>query len=58
MKEKVWNIPQGTAIPDELLRAGYSPLLAAVLASRGIDTAAAAAAFLDGGSDTPDDPLL
>ena len=58
MKEKVWNIPQGTAIPDELLRAGHSPLLAAVFASRGIRTAAAAAAFLDGGSDTPDDPLL
>jgi len=58
MKEKVWNIPQGTAIPDELLRAGYTPLLAAVLASRGIGTAAAAAAFLGGGSDTPDDPLL
>ncbi len=58
MKEKVWNIPLGAAIPDELLRSGYSPLLAAVLASRGIRTAAAASAFLDGGGDTPDDPLL
>ena len=58
MKEKVWNLPAEAAIPDELLRAGYTPLLAAVFASRGIKTAAAAAAFLGGGSDTPDDPLL
>lgn len=58
MKEKVWNFPCATAIPDELVKAGYTPLLAAVLASRGITTAAAAAAFLDGGPQVSDDPLL
>ncbi len=58
MKEKVWNFPQTAAIPDELTKAGYTPLLAAVLASRGITTAEAAAAFLDGTPQVPDDPLL
>lgn len=57
MKEKVWNIPNAMPIPHELLRA-YPPLLAAVLASRGIDTAQKAAAFLDDSAQTPDDPLL
>ncbi len=58
MKQKVWNFPCAAAIPDELTKAGYTPLLAAVLASRGITTAAAAAAFLDGGPQISDDPLL
>jgi len=58
MKEKVWNIPPAAAIPDELIQAGYTPLLAAILAFRGIVTAEAASAFLDGGSDTLADPLL
>lgn len=58
MKEKVWNFPCASAIPDELIKAGYTPLLAAVLSSRGIDTAAAADAFLNGGPQVSDDPLL
>jgi single-stranded-DNA-specific exonuclease len=58
MKEKVWNIPSAAAIPDELIQAGYTPLLAAILAFRGIVTAKAASAFLDGDSDTLADPLL
>ena len=58
MKHKVWNIPPAVSIPEELIRAGYTPLLAAVLATRGIDTAAQAAAFLDGGPTVLEDPML
>ena len=47
MNQPVWNIPPAVPIPEELLRAGYSPLLAAVLASRGIATAADASDFLN-----------
>ena len=46
MKEKAWNIPQPPIIPQELLQAGCTPLLAAVLAARGICTAAEARAYL------------
>ena len=46
MKEKAWNIPQPPVIPAELLRAGCTPLLAAVLAARGIETEAEARAYL------------
>ncbi len=58
MKHKVWNIPPAVPIPEELIRAGYTPLLAAVLAARGIDSAAEAAAFLEGGPKTLEDPML
>ena len=58
MKHKVWNIPPAVSIPEELIRAGYTPLLAAVLATRGITTAAEAAAFLDGGPTVLEDPML
>ena len=58
MKRKVWNIPPAVTIPEELSQAGYTPLLASVLASRGIATAAAAKAFLEGGSCALEDPLL
>ena len=57
MKQPVWNIPPAVPIPEDLLRAGYTPLLAAVLASRGIGTAELAASFLDGGPDTLEDPF-
>ncbi len=46
MKEKAWNIPQPPVIPRELLQAGCTPLLAAVLAARGILTQAEARAYL------------
>ncbi len=58
MKHKVWNIPPTVSIPEELIRAGYSPLLAAVLASRGILTAGAATSFLEGGACALEDPML
>ena len=58
MNEKVWNIPSHTAVPEDLLQNGYTPLLAAVLATRGICTAAEAHAFLDGDSTATDDPGL
>lgn len=47
MTDNNWNIPS-EPVPrcPELERAGYAPLLAAVLASRGIDTPEKAGAFL------------
>ena len=58
MKHKVWNIPPAVSIPEELIRAGYTPLLAAVLASRGVRTVSAAASFLEGGPCALEDPML
>lgn len=58
MKDKVWNIPPEVSIPEELIRAGYTPLLAAVLASRGVMTVSAAASFLEGGPCALEDPML
>ena len=58
MKHKVWNIPPEVSIPEELIRAGYTPLLAAVLASRGVKTVSAAASFLEGGPCALEDPML
>lgn len=47
MIDNNWNIPsEPVARRPELERAGYAPLLAAVLASRGIDTPEKAGAFL------------
>ena len=58
MKEKIWNIPEASPIPEELLRAGCTPLLAAVLAARGMTGEDAVRAFLDDGPFQPDDPML
>lgn len=56
MKHSVWNLPTAVPIPEELTQAGYSPLLSAVLAARGVRTAAEAAVFLGDGSKTLEDP--
>ena len=58
MKHKVWNIPPAVSIPEELLRAGYTPLLSAVLATRGISCVSAANTFLNGSSCELEDPML
>ena len=58
MKEKTWNTPGEADLPEELLRAGCTPLLAAVLAARGIVTGPAAREFLDDGPFLPGDPML
>ncbi len=57
MKNKVWNIPTPGPIPSELIQAGYPPLLAAILAARGVTDPGEAAAFLAGGAFTPADPM-
>ena len=59
MKAKEWSIPfSRPEIPRELTDAGYGPLLAAVLALRGVTTAAQAHALLEGGTELLHDPLL
>lgn len=59
MKYSEWRIPRGgPAIPPGLTGAGYPPLLAAVLARRGIDTPEAADNFTQGGVELLSDPLL
>ncbi|MCD7846357.1 MAG: DHH family phosphoesterase, partial [Oscillospiraceae bacterium] len=58
MKNKVWNLPTPVAIPEGLTRAGYAPLLAAVLAARGYTTAEEAAVLLDDGPWELGDPML
>ena len=59
MNQLNWNIPlQRPVIPDALLNAGFSPLLAALLSLRGIYTAEKAHAFLHGNTDSLKDPLL
>ena len=58
MKDKIWNIPAAAPVPEALLRAGCTPLLAAVLAARGIVTAQAADAFLGTAPLALSDPLL
>ena len=58
MKEKTWNIPEAIPIPEALLRAGCTPLLAAVLAARGITGEEQARAFLGGVPLPPGDPML
>ncbi len=58
MKEKDWKIPWSCPeIPADLERAGYGPLLSAVLALRGIDTAREAERRLTGGPELLHDPL-
>ncbi len=58
MKERTWMTPDELRAPEELLRAGCTPLLASILAARGIVTAAQARAFLDDSPFTPADPFL
>ena len=54
-----WNIPRGRpVIPDALLRAGFSPLLAAVLTVRGYDTPEAARCYLNADEKLLGDPLM
>lgn len=56
---KEWRIPfKKPDIPKELTDAGYPPLLAAVLALRGIETAQAADEMINGGSECVYDPML
>ena len=50
MRYGKWIVPRaGYEPPSELLDAGFSPLLAAALARRGLDSAAEARAFIDAG---------
>ncbi len=56
--DTAWKLPDAPVIPEALVRAGCTPLLAAVLAVRGITTAEAAAAFLSAGNGTAEDPFL
>ena len=59
MNRKEWKIPYTwPQIPDELRRAGYGPLLSAVLVQKGVRTAAEAERLLNGGLDCLHDPLL
>lgn len=59
MKSKKWKIPyEKPLIPQELLEAGYTPLLSAVLALRGINDADSAGRMIDGGKENLCDPML
>lgn len=59
MKSKKWKIPyEKPLIPRELLDAGYTPLLSAVLALRGINDADSAKRMIDGGRENLCDPML
>ena len=54
-----WNIPrEAPAVPHALTQAGFSRLLAAVLAVRGYDTPEKARRFLDAGAEMLGDPLM
>ena len=59
MKSKEWKIPYARPeTPEALKEAGYSPLLSAVLALRGIRTAEEAHALLFAGAECLHDPML
>ena len=59
MKYRSWKIPyDAPEIPAELTQAGFPPLLAALLAQRGMRTPESARAFLDGGGEPLPDPML
>ena len=58
MKRKEWKTPYARpAVPEALTQAGYGPLLAAVLALRGVRTPREASVLLDGGPELLHDPL-
>lgn len=59
MKCKDWKIPYSRPdVPAELLTAGYTPLLSAVLALRGVQTTADADRLIRGSLDCIHDPML
>lgn len=59
MKCKDWKIPYSRPdVPKELLDAGYSPLLSAVLALRGINSVGEADRLIHGSPDCLHDPML
>lgn len=59
MKCKDWKIPYSRPdVPEELLAAGYTPLLSSVLALRGVRTAADADRLIRGSLDCIHDPML
>ena len=59
MKYRNWQIPYTAPQPPEaLLRAGYSPLLAVLLALRGYADPGQARDFLSGGDQSVFDPML
>ncbi len=59
MNQKEWRIPYGRPVfPQELLDGGCTPLLAAVLALRGVNTRAEMNALLHGGEEMLHDPML
>lgn len=59
MKCKDWKIPYSRPVmPKELSDAGYAPLLSAVLALRGISSAAEAERLINGGAECLHDPML
>ena len=59
MKFQQWNLRGGRQPdPQDMTRAGISPLCAAVLCARGLDTPQKAAAFLADGEERFHDPLL
>ncbi len=58
MHRTKWRLPMSpVCVPEALLEAGYSPLLAAILHLRGFSDPAAADAFLCCGAETLSDPL-
>ncbi len=58
MKAREWKIEYKIPdLPEELLRAGYNPLLAYVLAIRGITTAAEASSLIEENETVLHDPL-
>ncbi len=59
MNRKGWIIPYSRPeVSEELLQAGYGPLLSAVLTMRGVGTAGEARRLIHGGADCLYDPLL
>ena len=57
MRYASWNIPDIAAAPPQLLAAGYSPLLGAVLHCKGLDDPAEAEAYLRCGQEVLSDPM-
>ena len=59
MQHKIWKIPYSKPnIPSELVNAGYSPLLSAALALRGIESIAEALKLIDSDFKCLHDPML